>query len=256
MTEPKKRYGWKPDIPDHRDMLFSAAPRMRAPVALPPSADLMKWMPDVYNQGETNSCTGNACASATECLRIKDGRPMLTNPSRLHIYYGARVLGGYEAVDCGATIRDTMKALSSWGYCDEELWPFDPKRIVVRPPKTVYDAASKYKLVEYCRLNQNIMEIKAALAQGHPVILGISIYESFEGELVAKTGIVNMPGPKEAMRGGHAVVLIGYDDRKQRWLLRNSWGDKWGIKGNFTLPYQYILNPDLAADLWVLRVVP
>ena len=53
--------------------------------------------------------------------------------------------------------------------------------------------------------------------------------------------------------GGHAVMAVGYDDSAERVLVRNSWGTDWGIKGYFTMPYDYISDDNLADDLWTLR---
>ena len=85
--------------------------------------------------------------------------------------------------------------------------------------------------------------MKTSLASGHPFVVGISVYESFESEDVAKTGMVSMPDIyKETCLGGHAVLVVGYSDITQKWIVRNSWGDKWGDKGYFYLPYLYFYN--------------
>ena len=55
--------------------------------------------------------------------------------------------------------------------------------------------------------------------------------------------------------GGHAVVGVGYDDAKQWFIVRNSWGGQWGMKGYFTLPYAYLTDENLASDFWTIRVV-
>jgi len=55
--------------------------------------------------------------------------------------------------------------------------------------------------------------------------------------------------------GGHAVMCVGYDDAKQWFIIRNSWGDKWGMKGYFTLPYSYVTAANLGSDFWTIRVV-
>ena len=59
----------------------------------------------------------------------------------------------------------------------------------------------------------------------------------------------------DAAVGGHAVMAVGYDDAKQWFIVRNSWGGGWGIKGYFTLPYAYLTDENLASDFWTIRVV-
>ena len=101
--------------------------------------------------------------------------------------------------------------------------------------------------------------MKTCLAQGYPFCVGIAIYSSFESPAVAQTGVVPMPSPKDQFLGGHAVDVVGYDDNKKVWIMRNSWGTNWGQKGYFTLPYSYLLDSKLASDLWVItkiEVVP
>ena len=89
--------------------------------------------------------------------------------------------------------------------------------------------------------------MKTALAESLPVVIGIDVYESFESDEVAKTGIVPIPGKKEQLLGGHAVCVVGYDDSKNWLIVRNSWGTSWGNKGYFYLPYKY---HDLLGDMW------
>jgi C1A family cysteine protease len=64
-----------------------------------------------------------------------------------------------------------------------------------------------------------------------------------------------LPRPCERAIGGHAVMAIGYDDAKKWFIIRNSWGDQWGMKGYFTLPYAYLTDENLASDFWTIRVV-
>jgi C1A family cysteine protease len=64
-----------------------------------------------------------------------------------------------------------------------------------------------------------------------------------------------MPGPAEPAIGGHAVMAVGYEDSKQWFILRNSWGPNWGMHGYFTLPYTYLIDSQLADDFWTIRLV-
>ncbi len=70
---------------------------------------------------------------------------------------------------------------------------------------------------------------------------------------LAQTGIVPMPGGNEKSLGGHAVLAVGYDDTKQMFLVRNSWGNGWGIGGYFWMPYQYLDDRKLSDDFWTIR---
>ena len=83
----------------------------------------------------------------------------------------------------------------------------------------------------YQRLTPVLNTLKGCLASGYPFVFGFTVYESFESPQVAKTGIVPMPGPTEKVVGGHAVVCVGYDDTKQQFIVRNSWGDELGNSG-------------------------
>jgi len=51
------------------------------------------------------------------------------------------------------------------------------------------------------------------------------------------------------------VMAVGYDDSRQWFLMRNSWGTGWGMKGYFTMPYAYLLSPGLSQDFWTIRLV-
>ena len=64
-----------------------------------------------------------------------------------------------------------------------------------------------------------------------------------------------MPAHTEAVVGGHAVLAVGYDDKHQVFIVRNSWGPKWGQKGYFTIPYAYLTDHHLASDFWTIRLV-
>src|SRR5213078_1802354 len=80
-----RRFGWVPDLPDHRDKVYSAPFVHAAP--LPPSVDLRSGCPPVYDQGQLGSCTGNAIAAALEFDQMKEKQADVFPPSRLFIYY-------------------------------------------------------------------------------------------------------------------------------------------------------------------------
>jgi C1A family cysteine protease len=246
------RYGWVPDLPDQRDQLYAAPVEVVG--VLPAKVDLRAQCPPVYDQGELGSCTANALAGAIEFDRLKQKLDDFT-PSRLFIYYNERVIEHSVGSDSGAQIRDGMKSVAKQGDCPETEWPYAIAKFKTKPPKRCYTDALKYKVVLYQRLSQALSQLKGCLASGYPIVFGFSVYESFESAQVARTGHASLPKSGEAVIGGHAVVGVGYDDAKQWFVVRNSWGTRWGMNGYFTLPYAYVTDASLASDFWIVRVV-
>lgn len=245
-------YGWKRDLPDHRDHFYNLS--LSEMADLPASVDLRSACPLVYDQGNLGSCTANAVAAAYEFDLMKQGLPTYT-PSRLFIYYNERLLEHTVNSDSGATIRESAKVVRSPGVCPETDWPYDIAQFTVRPPKSCYLAAKQHHSLSYQRVPQVLLQLKAVLASGYPIVFGFSVYESFESAEVAATGVVPMPGLFEAMIGGHAVCLVGYDDSTQRFTVRNSWSASWGDQGYCYMPYSYLLSWQLASDFWVIKTV-
>lgn len=245
-----KYYGWIPDLPDHRDYPY-AAPR----VSLPKKVDLRGVCPPVYDQGSLGSCTANAIGAAHQFNQMKQDEPKAFMPSRLFIYYNERVILGTVNQDSGAMIRDGIKSIAKEGVCPEPQWPYFISRFAVKPLAACYKEALDHQALSYFRLGQTLKVMKACLASGFPFVFGFSVYESFESAEVTRTGQVPLPKPGESLLGGHAVLAVGYDDARDSFLVRNSWGKKWGMNGDCLMPYGYLTHPDLAADFWTLRLV-
>jgi C1A family cysteine protease len=248
-----RKYGWAPDLPDHRDHLYSAPQPVLA--KLPPKKDLRSGCPPVYDQGQLGSCTANAISGAIQFEQKKQAVAVFM-PSRLFVYYNERDMEGTVNSDAGAQIRDGVKSIATLGVCPEPEWPYDINKFADKPTPACYTDATKCEAVGYQRLDSsNLNQLKGCIASGFPFVFGFTVYDAFESADVAKTGVLNMPGPKEKVVGGHAVMAVGYDDTAQRFTVRNSWGKDWGIKGYFTIPYSYLTTSDLADDFWTIRIL-
>lgn len=246
----KHHYGWRPDLPDHRDHLYSAPiEHLRS---LPPSADLRPNCPPVMDQGQLGSCTANAIAAALQFDQIKQGLPSVPL-ARLFIYYNERAMEGTVDSDSGAMIRDGIKSVGSQGVCPESEWPYDITLFRNKPPLRCYTDALLDKALSYQRVVRSSDQMKACLSSGFPFVFGFSVYESFES--AAQTGHVPMPGRREKILGGHCTLAVGYDDLSQIFYVQNSWGSVWGMNGFFTIPRAYLMNKGLASDFWTIRMV-
>lgn len=244
------RFGYIPDLPDHRDWLFSARRSEALALSLPLSVSLHDKCSPVEDQGQLGSCTANALVGALEYLELKDGKP-LADLSRLFVYYNERALEGTVASDSGAMIRDGIKSLAKQGVCSEKAWPYRINRFTAKPSAKCYAEALTHKVTSYARI-QTLADMRACLAGGFPFVFGFSVYESMETPEVDRSGNVPLPVHGEQLLGGHAVLAVGYDDVRRVINFRNSWGSGWGDGGYGTIPYAYITNRSLAGDMWAM----
>lgn len=246
-----KGFGWKRSLPDQRDIHFTAS----APVTLPPKVDLEPLCPSVYDQGNLGSCTANALAGAFEFDLKKQGL-VDWMPSRLFIYYNERVIEGNIKSDSGAELRDGMKVLNQIGTCDENEWAYIISKFAVKPKRSCYTIAKRHIVPCYSAIdNGSLYLMQQCLAKGFPFVYGFAVYESFESQETAETGILTIPLLTETVIGGHAVLCVGYDNETKMFKVRNSWGKDWGKGGYFFVPYEYMMNKNLTSDLWTITSV-
>jgi C1A family cysteine protease len=257
--------GWQPDLPDHRDLVYTAPmPMLRK---LPPKVDLRRKCPPVYDQAHLGSCTANAIAGAVQFDRRKAGEKPDFVPARLFIYFNERDMEHSVRFDAGARIRDGVKSVSKLGVPPETEWPYSDEGYPAaegdpfapdapaarRPPKKVYGDAANYRAVTYLSVNQSLSQLKGCLADGYPFVFGFTVYDNFFG--ADGEPQVHTPMPSGSVLGGHAVLAVGYDEASSHFIVRNSWGTKVLDKGYYYMPYAYVTEPTLASDFWTIRTV-
>lgn len=247
----------KKDGADGRDFMYGSP----KPPTFPVFASVVKQLPDPWDQLNSSSCTGHGDAACLWNAQVKAGlTPFM--PSRLGLYFNARALRGWQDSDSGALVRDEFAGNNQFGFADEKLWPFDLTKITVKPSQEYYDAAAQNKVHFYASTSvqedQQIDEFKfkLALRDGYCVALGFEVYESFETNAMATTGIMPIPAPGEQLLGRHCVAGVEYDDRERMAVCRNSWGMNWGLPGlpgHFKVPYELLFGPQFSAG-WMARL--
>jgi C1A family cysteine protease len=245
-----RRYGTRRDRHDRRDQVYAIPKSLR----MPRTVDLRPQCPPVYNQKHLNSCSANAIAAAVWFNeRRRDRR--VTSPSRLFLYYNERAIEGCISANDAVELRDGYRSVARVGICSERMWPYLVERYRRRPGDHCYEEAKDRRAIWYGRLEQTLNHFKACLAEGFPFTAAFAVYRSFESRDVKRSGVIPLPAPREAHLGGHAMLVVGYSDAYERFIVRNSWGADWGKRGYCFFPYQYVLNSDYAWDFWTVRRV-
>ena len=241
------------DDPDDDWERRTFVPRV-AESALPRSVDLRAWMTPVEDQGALGSCTSNALAGALEYLvRRETGEHV--DVSRLFVYFNQRLWDDSVREDVGAAVSHGVRVLAKVGAPLEQLWPYDRRLFAVQPPERVYREAARFRLKDWWSVPIDRHAVKACLAGGFPIVFGTRVTESFMN--VPRTGLVPRIGAgdrDDAKHGRHALLLCGYDDARQLFVIRNSWGTDWGDAGYGYLPYDYFLNREWTRNAWALRL--
>jgi C1A family cysteine protease len=269
MSESNERLGmgWLPDFPDFRDYtekheeignILSTTKVSKKAAKLPSSVDLRAWCSPVEDQGSLGSCTAHAGVGIVEYYE-KRAFGKYIDASRLFLYKVTRNLLHWKG-DTGAFLRSTMGALVLFGVPPEEYHPYGIPDFDEEPTAFCYAFAQNYQTIKYFRhdppgTSKDLLleRIRTYASTGHPSMFGFTVYSSISQ--ATKTGKIPFPCKGEKILGGHAVAVVGYDDKMKiantgsckaettgALLIRNSWGTAWGESGTAGFPINMCLR--------------
>ena len=216
---------------------FGAAPKYRS--YLPASVDLSAHFPEPGHQGTQGSCTAWAVGYGVRSYYEFRDLPVDRVPRNLgfspsYLYNQVILKSG----DCssGSYISHALKLLKSDGIAPLPDFPYTSASCSALPDSNTKMQAAKFVIDDWYRIStRDIDDIKGTLAKGDPVIIGMKIPESFED--LAKNTIYDGPNGKEE-EFGHAMVVVGYDDRSSTFRIFNSWGKDWADDGYARVSYK------------------
>lgn len=228
---PKKRYVTKEEFKKGK-----ISPQQ----LLPQKVDLRPYFSPIRNQSKFGTCVAFAATGLREYYigKYTDAKGSdITYLSPLYVYYPS-------GPDDGMTFYSAFDIMLRKGIPPETERPYDPNRSNTEQfyaPITELQRknAAPYKINNFRYINRYRMidDIKQAVANGDPVMVGIEVYPNFDS--TPPTGIVPPVGEKKS-RGGHALVVVGYDEENQWFIMRNSWGERFGDKGYAYMRYDIL----------------
>lgn len=196
--------------------------------------------PPAKDQGRRGTCVAFAVTAGHELARAEG-----TDLSAEFLHWAAKQRDGFPRTTEGTTIAAAIRALGEAGQPPESLWPYsadrDARAADYAPPANALVAASLRRFSGATAISKASGRVRDALDRGMVVALGIRLYATWY--YPAADGRIAMPQSGAVALGGHAVLVVGHDDRAgagDYFTIRNSWGSPWADGGYAALPSDYI----------------
>ncbi len=228
--------------------------------SIPVELDLSPYAPEVRNQGDISSCVGWSAGYAAMTIEqaLSQGwadKDLITENAHSAMFVYNQLTDG----DCqGVRMPKALKLMQEKGNCLAREYDIDINDCGLEVPDELVDRAQQYRIEDYIRLfdpkvesSQKIEQVKLVLAQQKPVIVGMRVLNNFYNIQPGDQSWLPTVGD-QTYAGGHAMVVVGYDDYKFNrgeglsnpemrgaFKLMNSWGKNWGKKGFIWIRYAH-----------------
>jgi predicted outer membrane repeat protein len=229
---------------------FANLPQVAPPLGarlLPGKVDLRSVAPSPGDQGQSWACVSWAISYM---LTIQEVRANGGDPNDPNVQFSpAFVYNQTKESDClgGSRAANALNLILDRGCCTLSLMPYVDLECESPPSQEAIDQAAGFKAPGWGAINQlNLADVKGYLASGNPVLAGIRIFAPFP----------DLQGPDATFSvaegdslGGHALLVIGFDDDRQAFLVINSWGTGWGDGGYAWISYD--VWPNIAREGYI-----
>lgn len=234
------------------------SPLMVAEEGLPSRVDLSGGLPTVGRQGGQASCIGWTLGYYYKTFQEYRERGWdissvqgQFSPSWI---YNQRTTEECED-DAGMSYYDGLRILEQEGAATLASFSYNPKDTCTQPSSAVYDEAWAYRIDSFSNVfagagSADINVLKTLLADDQPIAVGIPVYESFY-KVTYDDPLVPQHEEGEKLYGGHAMLIVGYDDEIGGFKTVNSWGSDWGQDGYSYLSYDFVQHD--AWEGWIME---
>jgi C1A family cysteine protease len=195
----------------------------------------------VQDQGRCGSCWAFACIAALESqvlMHRQDQKAVVKLSEQVLVSCSGagNCAGGYidqasnYLRDHGAPPEACYPYLAEDGDCQDACPEYQNPAQVQRLKSWQWIARGGWVPIK-----PTVEKLKQALITYGPLVVGFQVYEDF---IAYESGVYEYVEGEHL--GGHAVLLVGYDDKEQCFICKNSWGTDWGEQGFFRIAYSEV----------------
>lgn len=222
------------------------APEDGSKADLPAAVDLTPYCPEVRHQGYIFSCVGwatgyGALSIQRAILNNCTDQAVITRNAHSALFLYNQI----KTEDCrrGSRISDAFTFLMNKGDCLARQFDYDVNNCEQMPDSAVAAQARRFAIQDFLTLfgtgespETKVQRVKIVLSKNKPVVVGMLVLRNFYELKNAQYWHPALGNTTPA--GGHALVVVGYDDRKGAFRLMNSWGKNWGDQGFIWVKYK------------------
>lgn len=214
---------------------------------LPIKVDLTPYCPEVGHQGEIQSCVGWALGYGALTIQraiqdnITDKAIITANANSALFIYNQVKQSDY--CGSGAKISDAVQLLLNNGDCLATNFDGDVNDCSKVPDPSLQAEAKHFTVTDFMTLFAKeetpaikVLKVQKALANQQPVVIGLKVLKNFFH--LKDISYWRPEIGSQLPAGGHALVVVGYDELRGAFRVMNSWGKEWGKDGFIWIKYK------------------
>ena len=217
---------------------------------LPSAVSLEMYAPIPQHQGDIESCVGWSLSYGVMTIEYakrngwRNNRRLITENAFSPTFIYSQLAKRQE---CGPSkLSEALELLKEVGNVPDGEFEGNKETCSYELSPEMEEVANQYRITGYQRLfDQNdpikkkVYKAKQALAARKPIVIGMKINNNFMGlKQGARIWYPAIGGDADPPFMGHAMTVIGFNDRNNTFKLLNSWGRNWGNGGTIDIKYQ------------------